>query len=119
MGPARRSRLIWYIVIIAALGLAIAGLRRPYVGCGLALLGAMIAAGLALGTGALYLKFGFTPPRPKNDSDWSGILMPMLCIVFIPAGSGLLGFVVGIVYAYWRERSVPARLSPKPEPIDP
>ncbi len=86
------------------LGFSLTRLHRPYQGCGLALLGAVIPAGVAFAGGWLYLKYGYTKPKPRNDSDWGGLAVPLLCMFVIPGISGLIGFVGGIVYAFWRER---------------
>ena len=113
--------MTWGIIVIAmiaALGLALNQLRAPYIGCGLALLGAILAGGLALVAGMAYLKYGSAPPKPRNDSDFSSMAVPLFCLVFIPAGSALTGFVLGIGYAFWRERWLTTRPPRKPERLD-
>src|SRR6516165_3443087 len=87
---------LWPLILLIGLGVAITRLRNQYVGCAFALLGAILAGGLALGVGWSYVRYYYTAPRPRNDSDWSGAAVPLLCMVLIPGVSALIGLVPGI-----------------------
>jgi hypothetical protein len=101
---------------IGAVWWLLSRLRRPYVGLGLALLGAILACGLALAAGVAYLVFGFTPQQ--RGDDFSGLGVAILCVVGIPAAGALGGFGLGLGFAFRRERRFPAMSSAKPEPLD-
>ena len=108
---------LWPLILLIGLGIAITRLRNQYVGCAFALLGAILAGGLALGVGWFYVRHYYTAPRPRNDSDWSGAAVPLLCMVLLPGVSALIGFALGIGFAYWRER--PAQAFPPKKPLSP
>jgi peptidoglycan biosynthesis protein MviN/MurJ (putative lipid II flippase) len=103
------------ISVIVFLGWLISRLRKPYVGLGLASLGAVLAGGAALSAGLYYLKFHYAPPRQTHDMDFGGMVTPLLCMIFIPAASAAAGFILGVGFAFWRERALSAAASSKSE----
>ena len=110
--------LFWAILVIVATGFALTRLRRPFVGFGVASIGAILAGCLALAACYVYLTV-FQPPRqPRADADWSGLASVILYVFLIPGVSAIIGFGLGIGYAFWRERSLPGRSPKEPGPLD-
>lgn len=112
--------MVWYVIIIVVFfGMLIIPLRsRWYMGCGLGFLGAILASGAAFGAGWYYVTYCFVKPRPRHDMDFGGLETPLICLVLIPAGSVLLGFLLGIGCAYWVAGSLPDKSSSKPESLE-
>jgi hypothetical protein len=88
------------------------GLQRPWRGLGLAWLGAILGAGLALGIGFLYIRLVHVERPPRNDADWSGVGVYIYCFTLGPCVGAIAGLVLGFRYAYWREREVEVPLRP-------
>jgi hypothetical protein len=108
----------WYIIVggVVFLGLLVIPLRaRWYLGCGLALLGAILAGGAAFGAGWYYLKHYHVAPRPRHDMDFSGLETPLICLVVIPALSTLVGLLLGMACAYFLVGSLPEESSSRPD----
>ena len=100
----------WYIIgggIVFLTLLVIPFRSHWYMGCGLALLGAFLTGGIAFGAGWYYVRYHHVAPRPKHDMDFSGFETPVICLVFIPLLSALLGLVLGIWCAYLLKESLP------------
>lgn len=95
--------MFWYIVVgVVFLGLLLLPLRsRWYMGCALALLGAILGGAGAFGAGWYYLKHDYVRPQPRNDSDFGGFETPLFCLFVIPAFSAIVGLLLGIVCAHW------------------
>jgi hypothetical protein len=113
--------IFWYVIVggIVLLGLLAIPLRsRWYMGCALALLGAILGGGTAFGAGWYYVNHYHVTPRPRHDMDFSGLETPLLCLVVIPALSTLVGLVVGIGYAYSLVGSLPDKSSSKPDGLE-
>jgi len=111
----------WYVIVggIVLLALLVIPLRsRWYMGCGLALLGAILAGGTAFGAGWYYLKYYHVKPRPRHDMDFNGMEAPLLCIIVIPALSTLVGFVLGLGCAYFLAGSRADEPPSKPDRLD-
>ena len=107
------------VIVIVFLSLLIIPLRsRWYMGCGLALGGAILAGGTAFGAGWYYLRYHYVAPRPRHDMDFGGFATVLLYLLFIPAGSALLGLLLGIGYAYWLVGSLPDKSSSKPDSLE-
>jgi hypothetical protein len=109
---------LWYVLVggIVFLGLLVIPLRsRWYMGCGLALLGAILAGGTAFGAGWYYVTHYHVAPRPRHDMDFSGLETPLICLVVIPAFSTLVGLLLGIGCAYLLVESLPDKSSSKPD----
>jgi hypothetical protein len=103
-----------YVIVggIVILGLLVVPLRsRWYMGCALALLGAILAGGTAFAAGWYYVMHYHVTPRPRHDMDFSGMETPLIGLVFIPAVSAFLGLVLGIGCAYSLVRSLPDKSS--------
>jgi hypothetical protein len=95
--------MFWNAIIIGAVIVAVtvASLgSRWYLGCALALLGAVLAGGLAFGAGWYYLNHYFVKPRPRHDMDFGDLGTPILCLLVIPAMSALAGLVLGVASAH-------------------
>ncbi len=96
--------LFWYVIGggIVFLGLLIIPLRsRWFMGCGLALLGAVLGGASAFGAGWYYLTYYFVKPKPRHDMDFGGLETPLLCLLAMPVVGALLGLVLGLGCAYW------------------
>jgi len=66
----------WHVIVggIVLLGLLVIPLRSLwYMGCGLALLGAILAGVTAFGAGWYYVNHYYVAPRPRHDMDFSGL----------------------------------------------
>src|SRR4051812_25664251 len=110
--------LFWAILVIAAIGFALTRLHRPFVGLGVASIGATLAGCLALAACYVYLTV-FQPPRqPRADADWSGFASVILYIFLVPGVSVIIGFGLGLGYAFWREHSLPEGSPKEPGPLD-
>jgi hypothetical protein len=108
----------WYVIVggIVFVSMLVIPLRsRWYMGCGLALLGAILAGGIAFGAGWYYVNRYHVAPRPQHDMDFSGLETPLICLVVIPALSTLVGLVLGLGYAYFLVGSLPDKSSSKPD----
>jgi hypothetical protein len=106
----------WYFIAfgIVFVGLLVIPLRsRWYMGCGFALLGAILAGGTAFGAGWYYVNHFHVSPRPRHDMDFSGLETPLIWLVVIPALSTLVGLVLGIGCAYFLVGSLPDKSSSK------
>jgi hypothetical protein len=93
----------WYVVIVGIVifSVLIIQLRsRWYMGCGFALLGAVLLGGIALGIGWFYA-ISHPPPRPKHDMDWGTLGTGFISLLLIPAVSALVGLVLGIRFAHF------------------
>jgi hypothetical protein len=93
----------WYVIIAGIIGVALVVIplrSRWYMGCGFGLLGAILSGGIAFGAGWYYASH-HPAPRPKHDMDFSGLGTPVIWLLVIPAVSALVGFVLGIVCAYY------------------
>jgi hypothetical protein len=113
--------MAWLLIPIGAvvvIGLALSRLRRPFVGLGLTLLGGILGGVLTFGAAMFWLVYLYTPPRPRNDSDWSGLEVPLFFVVVVPFGCTILGILLGLGFSFWREWHPPAKPLEKPEPLD-
>ena len=111
----------WYVIIcgIMFLTLVVIPLRsRWYLGCGFSLLGAILAGAIAFGAGSYYVRHYHVAPRPRHDMDFSGMETPILCLVFIPALSALIGFVLGLGCAYLLDQRLKDRPPTKPDRLE-
>src|SRR4051812_13730966 len=104
-----RALLFIVMAAVAGIGFAISRLRRPYVACGIALLGAVLAGFVAFVAGNTYVSLTSGPPRA--DADWGGAEKFLTYGIIYPGVSAFFGLVLGIGYAYRRESS-------KAEPLD-
>jgi hypothetical protein len=112
---------LWYVIVggIMFLTLVVIPLRsRWYLGCGLGLLGAILGGATAFGAGWYYVKHYHVVPRPRHDMDFNGMETPIICLVFIPALSALVGFVLGLACAYLLDQRLQNQLPPKPDGIE-
>jgi hypothetical protein len=111
--------MAWYIIItIVVLVLVMIPLRSWYVGCGLGLLGAILAGGAAFGAGWYYVKYHYVRPRPRHDMDFGGMETPLICLVFLPLVCAIVGLLLGIVCAYWLDLWSSDEPPSKREPLD-
>jgi hypothetical protein len=110
----------WVILlgVVVAIGLALSRLRRPFLGLGLTLLGGILGGGLSFGAAWLWLIYLYDPPKPRNDSDWSGLAVSLFLLLLVPLGCTVLGILLGLGFSFWRERTHPAESLKKPEPLD-
>jgi hypothetical protein len=90
--------LVFLVLLVIPLG------SRWYKGCALALLGAILTGGGTFGAGWYYLTYCYVKPRPRNDSDWSGLETVLLCLVALPVVGAIVGLLLGIYCAYWLEQ---------------
>ena len=112
----------WYVVMggIVFLCLVVIPLRsRWYLGCGFALLGALLAGATSFGAGWYYVKHYHVVPRPRHDMDFNGLETPLICLVFIPALSALVGLVLGLGCAYLVDQRLDDKPPLKPDGLEP
>ena len=101
----------WYVIFLVAVFFAMIIIplgRRWYAGCGLALLGGILGGAGAWGMSWYYLTYLYVKPKPRNDSDWTGIGTALFCIVIVPAVGMILGSVLGVYSAYFLREWLPA-----------
>jgi hypothetical protein len=109
-----------HLIVLSVIGSSGHGLSRlnhPLVGFGFAMRGAIIGGGLTLAAG-VFLKYLYTTPRNRNDSDLSGFRVTMLCIFILPTFFRVIGFALGIGHAVRRERWVAVKSPDKADPLD-
>jgi len=107
----------WYVVIVGIVFFSVLIIRlrsRWYMGCGFALLGAILLGGIAFGAGWYYLSH-HPAPRPKHDMDWSGAATAIAWLLIVPALSALVGLVLGIRFAYFLVGTLPDESPSKPD----
>jgi hypothetical protein len=94
----------WYVVIVGIVIFSVLIIQirsRWYMGCGFALLGAILLGGIAFGAGWYYISH-HPPPRHKHDMDFSALATGIVWLLIVPALSALVGLVLGIRFAYFR-----------------
>jgi hypothetical protein len=90
---------LWSVLIggILFFGILIIPLRsRWYMGCGFALLGAILIGGSAFASSWYYMKYVYTPPPNRDINDWSGLVVAVW-LVGLPVIGAAVGSVLGIV----------------------
>ena len=90
----------------SGLGKILVRLRDPWQAVLHALLAAALAGAFAFAAAFGYFLYGYTPRKPRNDSDWSTVGDSLLIVIALPLACAAAVFVLKLVLSL-REHPVP------------